>query len=83
MDGIKPFAREVLQMPVRVGAPRDIEGFVDRVSSAAFATSIGLLQWGWKQQEAQASTTSPRSGSKKSNPLGGLFGWARGAILPG
>jgi len=81
--GIKPFARAVLQMPVRVGAPRDIEGFVDRVSSAAFATSIGLLQWGWKQQEAQARAGPPRGGSKKSNLLGGLFGWARGAILPG
>jgi cell division protein FtsA len=81
--GIKACAREVLQMPVRVGAPREIEGFVDRVSSAAFATSVGLLQWGWKQQIAQASAPPSRSGSKKANPLGGLFGWVRGAILPG
>ena len=81
--GIKACAREVLQMPVRVGAPREIEGFVDRVSSAAFATSVGLLQWGWKQQEAQASANPRRGGPKKPNPLGGLFGWARGAILPG
>jgi cell division protein FtsA len=80
--GIKLFAREVLQMPVRVGAPRDLEGFVDRVSSAAFATSIGLLQWGLKRQEAQASAKPPRAGSKRVNPLRGLFGWARGAILP-
>ena len=81
--GIKACAREVLQMPVRVGVPREIEGFVDRVSSAAFATSVGLLRWGWKQQIVQASGAPPRSGSKKTNPLGGLFGWVRGAILPG
>jgi cell division protein FtsA len=81
--GIKALAREVLQMPVRVGAPRDIEGFVDRVSSARFATSVGLLQWGWKQQQVQASATPPRGGEKKANPFRGLFGWARGAILPG
>lgn len=81
LSGIKSVARQVLEMPVRVGAPRDLEGFADRLSSAAFATSIGLLQWGWQHQQMQASAKPSRT--RSSSSLGGLLGWVRGAILPG
>jgi cell division protein FtsA len=83
LAGIKAFAREVLQMPVRVGVPRDIEGFTDRISSAAFATSVGLLQWGWKQGGAQAAIAQGRGEKSKWNAVSGLFGWAKRALLPG
>jgi len=84
LSGIKAFAREVLQMPVRVGPPRDLEGFTDRVSTPAFATSAGLVLWGWKQREAEGSNTVARNnGQRKANPIGGLFSWARSAFLPG
>lgn len=81
LDGIKSVARHVLDLPVRVGVPRDLEGFADRLSSAAFATSVGLLQWGWQHQQLQASAKPSRT--RLSSPLGGLLGWVRGAILPG
>lgn len=84
LAGIKSFAREILQMPVRVGPPRDLEGFTDRVSLPAFATSVGLVEWGWKQREAEGASASPRNnGGRKANPIGGLFSWARNAFLPG
>ena len=84
LSGIKAFAREVLQMPVRVGAPRDLEGFTDRVSMPAFATSVGLIEWGWRQREALGETPVARNnGHRRSNPIGGLFSWARNAFLPG
>ncbi|MDE3091797.1 MAG: rod shape-determining protein, partial [Chloroflexota bacterium] len=84
LNGIKSFAREVMQMPVRVGAPREIEGFTDRVSLPAFATSVGLVQWGWKQAEAEGATAPGRNnGQHKPNPIGGLFSWAKKAFLPG
>ncbi len=84
LSGIKGFAREVLQMPVRVGPPRDIEGFTDRVSLPAFATSVGLVQWGWKQREAEGlAAPSRNNGHRRANPIGGLFSWARKAFLPG
>lgn len=83
LAGIKAFAREALQMPVRLGAPRDIEGFTDRVSSPAFATSVGLLQWGGKQSEIEALAVPSRNGHRRANPVGGLFGWAKRAFLPG
>lgn len=83
LAGIKAFAREALQMPVRVGAPRDIEGFTDRVSSPMFATSVGLLQWGLKQGALDALASPSRNGQRRSNVIGGLFGWAKRAFLPG
>ena len=84
LKGIKSFAREVLQMPVRIGPPRDIEGFTDRVSLPAFATTVGLVEWGWKQREAEGASATSRSATpRKPNPIGGLFSWAKGAFLPG
>lgn len=82
LAGMKTFARDILQMPVRVGLPRDIEGFTDRVSTAAFAASVGLMQWGWKQRGIELLSPS-RTNQKKANPMGGLLGWAKRAILPG
>jgi cell division protein FtsA len=83
LTGINGFAREVLQMPVRIGAPRDIEGFTDRVSSPGFATSVGLLQWAWKQDGAEMATAQSHDGQRGESPIGGIFGWARRALLPG
>jgi cell division ATPase FtsA len=79
---MKAFAREALQMPVRIGAPRDLEGFTDRISSPAFATSVGLASWGWKHSEMEARITPMRESKPKPNRLSGLFGWAK-SFLPG
>lgn len=83
LNGMKAFAREALQMPVRLGAPRDLEGFTDRISSPAFATSVGLAAWGWKHSEMQARLTPVREAKPRTNLMKGFLGWARGAFLPG
>ncbi len=83
LAGIKTVARDVLQMPVRIGAPRDIEGFTDRVASAAFATSVGLLQWGWKQKQVEGLSVPSRESQRKPGAVSGLIGWAKRAFLPG
>ncbi|MBI5651691.1 MAG: cell division protein FtsA [Chloroflexi bacterium] len=83
LAGLKIFARDVLQMPVRVGVPRELEGFTDRVSAPAYATTVGLLQWGWQQAQVNApeAQRAARNGHNKSNPLGRLFGWTK-HLLP-
>ncbi|MBI3913133.1 MAG: cell division protein FtsA [Chloroflexi bacterium] len=81
LPGLKAKAREVLKMPVRIGFPLEVEGFSDRVSTPAFATAIGLLHW--SARESSARSENARSKQTRSNALGGLFGWAKRALLPG
>jgi cell division protein FtsA len=46
LAGAAELGREVLQMPVRVAGPSGIGGLVDTLLTPAYATSVGLLQWG-------------------------------------
>ena len=46
LAGIAELGREVLEMPVRVAAPTGIGGLVDTLLTPAYATGVGLLQWG-------------------------------------
>jgi cell division protein FtsA len=48
LQGFKELGRDMLQLPVRVGRVHDIGGLVDSVSSPAYATAVGLLQWGMR-----------------------------------
>ncbi len=45
-------AEEVLGVPVRRGLPRGIGGLVDVVKSPVYATAVGLVMYGAKQQES-------------------------------
>ncbi len=44
-------ARNMLQMPVRLGHPEHIHGLTDEISGPAYATSVGLLLWGLKNYD--------------------------------
>ena len=50
LAGIATLGREVLQLPVRVGAPANIEGISDTLCDPAYATSVGLLLWAAKHE---------------------------------
>ena len=74
LAGIRDVAREMLNLPVRIGAPQDLHGLVDILGSPAYATSIGLLQWGFRHDSPQLSRTR-RNGHSR------LPRWLR-AFLP-
>jgi cell division protein FtsA len=65
LAGIDALGRDVLKMPVRVGAPLNIYGISDQLNDPAYATAVGLLLWGMK----------PKSNAKvKTNIFGnGIF----------
>ncbi|MCJ7604937.1 MAG: cell division protein FtsA [Dehalococcoidales bacterium] len=63
LSGIASLGRDILRIPVRVGAPHDIRGIGDMLRDPAYATSVGLLLWG-----------SHYEGKKQWK--GGLFGGA-------
>jgi cell division protein FtsA len=48
LAGIDALGREVLKMPVRVGAPLNVYGISDQLSDPAYSTAVGLLLWGMK-----------------------------------
>lgn len=50
VDGITELAESVFQMPVRVGLPQYVAGLRDVLQSPVYATSVGLLLYGYQQQ---------------------------------
>jgi cell division protein FtsA len=55
LPGIAEKARAMLKVPVRVGAPRGLQGVADTLKAPAFSTAVGLLLWGVHQSEAHAA----------------------------
>ncbi|HZP26101.1 MAG TPA: cell division protein FtsA, partial [Dehalococcoidia bacterium] len=47
---IDELAEQVVRMPVRVGRPKGILGLSDALNGPAYASSVGLLRWGLKQE---------------------------------
>jgi cell division protein FtsA len=75
LAGAKELGREILDLPVRVGAPQDLQGLVDVLESPAYATSVGLVLWGLKHQP-------PPQPSARNGWLNGVGNWLK-AFLPG
>mgnify|MGYP005836250121 CR=1 FL=1 len=76
LAGLKELGQEILGLPVRVGAPHDLEGLVDILHSPAYATSVGLLLWGMREGQARLHR------EHKNGFRGELIRWLR-AFLPG
>ena len=53
LSGIDALGRQILQLPVRVGAPTNIYGISDILCDPAYATSVGLLLWATKNKATQ------------------------------
>jgi len=53
LSGIAALGREILRLPVRVGAPANISGITDTLCDPAYATSVGLLLWAAKNEGSQ------------------------------
>jgi len=76
LPGIQELGREVLDMPVRVGAPRGLRGLVDVLNDPAYATSVGLLLWGLRHESVLRPQRGRRSATQK------VVQWLRRAFLP-
>ena len=50
LSGIETLGREILRLPVRVGIPTHISGITDSLRDPAYATSVGLLLWGARNE---------------------------------
>lgn len=67
MEGVVELAEEIFHMPVRLAMPQGVEGLVDIVRNPIYATGVGLLIYGMRQQLDGLSDSRQRTG------VGGLF----------
>lgn len=65
MEGIPEVAEDILELPVRRGKPINIGGLIDIVNSPMYATGVGLVLYGAKEE---------RSGRPKKFTDENLFG---------
>ena len=54
LPGIVEISEQVFEMPVRIGSPSGIGGLIDVVASPLFATGVGLISYGSKNQSKRS-----------------------------
>lgn len=63
MEGVVELAEEIFHMPVRLASPQGVSGLADVVNNPMYATGVGLLMYGLKQQDSgDAELVRPESG---------------------
>ncbi|MFO7741547.1 MAG: cell division protein FtsA [Anaerolineae bacterium] len=77
LPGILSLAREVLDLPARVGKPQGLHGLVDTVNNPAHAVGAGLMMWGSTEEARPQLRSRPGPVNK-----GRFLDWLR-AFLPG
>lgn len=60
MEGVIELAEEIFHMPVRLGWPQNVKGLSDIVANPIYATGVGLLHYGIKQQGRNKSSSQYR-----------------------
>jgi len=63
LEGLVPMAANYLDMPARVGFPRNVGGITDIVDSPAYATALGILSFGEKNSEALEAAPTAHGGN--------------------
>lgn len=83
MPGVRKLATRVTGLPARIGKPEKMVGLTDQISSPAFATSVGLLQWAILMSETnQVGIERPGKASKTTDSKAdGFRKWMK-KILP-
>jgi len=72
IDGCVESAERVLNMPVRIGVPRDIVGLKDVVASPQFTNGVGLLKYGIRMNEIRGRS---RFESRKGGMVDKIKRW--------
>ncbi|MBU6951814.1 MULTISPECIES: cell division protein FtsA [unclassified Hahella] len=76
MEGVVELAEEIFHMPVRLAVPQWVTGLSDVVSNPMYSTAVGLLLYGFKQQELGRG--SQHRGEPAENLFQRLKNWFMG-----
>jgi cell division protein FtsA len=77
LAGMRELGRQVFDLPLRIGVPTNLLGLADQLASPAFATAVGLLQWG-----VDASLSLSMRGRRRPGIGQRISNWLRN-FLPG
>jgi cell division protein FtsA len=58
LEGMPEIAEQIFDLPIRRGAPAGVGGLADHVGSPSFATPVGLVLYGQRNQIVEATRTS-------------------------
>ena len=78
MEGVVDLAEEVFHMPVRLGLPQHVTGLVDVVRNPIHATGVGLLLFGYQNQ--QRGEASMFAESNVGSALKRMKNWFQGSF---
>ena len=53
LEGVTEVAESIFNLPVRLGKPQGIGGLVDVVNNPMYATGVGLVLYGAKNQDSR------------------------------
>lgn len=62
--GAADLAESIFHMPVRIGMPQHVKGLTDVLDSPTYATSVGLVLYGYRQQYEGSPELIVRGGMK-------------------
>jgi len=62
LDGLEEVAEEIFDLPIRRGDPTGVGGLVDRVNTPDYATTVGLILYGYNQLEEKGITKDRKKG---------------------
>ncbi len=62
LEGLEEVAEEIFDLPVRRGDPTGVGGLADRVSTPDYATSVGLIIYGYDQWKQKGLSKDKRKG---------------------
>jgi cell division protein FtsA len=57
--GVLDLARDVLGLPVQMGFPVEIGGVIEKVDDPAYATALGSLVWGIREEDRGLFGSAP------------------------
>jgi len=53
LSGLSALGSDILRLPVRIGTPSNVHGISEMLYDPAYATSVGLLLWGARNEGSQ------------------------------
>ena len=73
LEGMPEMAEQIFDLPIRRGAPMDVGGLTDHISSPTFATPVGLVLYAHRNREPEMARVGAGAFGRMAGKLRGIF----------